>query len=94
MNLEAQEYYNIASWLKEKVHYHKSSKHNKIKRTQVNYGEIWYCDLGCNIGAEKNKCRPAFPVIFDCHSFFCCPDPPWLPASTSYLKKYITRRMS
>ncbi len=58
MNPEAQEYYNIAGWLKEKVHYHNNSKRTKIKRTQVNYGEVWYCDLGYNIGAEKNKCRP------------------------------------
>jgi len=62
MHPEAQEYYNIASWLKDKVHYHSISKRIAIKRAQVNHGEIWYCDLGYNVGAEKNKCRPVLVI--------------------------------
>lgn len=54
----AQEYYNIAAWTADKVRYHDVSKRASTKRLQVNYGEIWYCDLGYNVGAEKNKCRP------------------------------------
>lgn len=59
---EAQEYYNIASWLKDKVNYNKISKYNANKRRQILRGEIWYCDLGYNIGTEKNKVRPVLVV--------------------------------
>lgn len=57
-----QEYFNIACWLKDKINYHKKSSYNKIKRMQVNQGEVWYFDLGYNIGTEKNKCRPVLIV--------------------------------
>lgn len=59
---EAQEYYNIASWLKEKINYHRISKFNANKHRQVLRGEIWYCDLGINVGTEKNKVRPVLVV--------------------------------
>ena len=62
MDSEAKEYFDLACWLKDKIHYHNNSKRLTIKRTQVNYGEIWYCDLGYNIGAEKNKCRPVLVI--------------------------------
>lgn len=58
MTDEAQEYYNIASWLKDKVNYHKKSKYNTNRNRQILHGQIWYCDLGYNIGTEKNKIRP------------------------------------
>ena len=58
MNPEAQEYYNIAGWLKDKVNYNRISKFNTNKRRQVLHGQIWYCDMGYNIGTEKNKLRP------------------------------------
>ncbi|MFR8170486.1 MAG: type II toxin-antitoxin system PemK/MazF family toxin [Marvinbryantia sp.] len=58
MNQEAQEYYNIAGWVKDKINYNRISKFNSNKRRQVLYGQIWYCDLGYNIGTEKNKMRP------------------------------------
>lgn len=53
MNPEAQEYYNIAGWLKDKVNYNRISKFNTNKRRQVLHGQIWYCDMGYNIGTEK-----------------------------------------
>ncbi|WP_278603914.1 type II toxin-antitoxin system PemK/MazF family toxin, partial [Blautia massiliensis (ex Durand et al. 2017)] len=28
------------------------------KHRQVLHGQIWFCDLGYNIGTEKNKMRP------------------------------------
>ena len=46
MNQEAQEYYNIASWTKDKVNYNRISKFNTNKRRQVLHGQIWFCDLG------------------------------------------------
>ncbi len=46
MNPEAQEYYNIAGWLKDKVNYNRISKFNTNKRRQVLHGQIWYCDMG------------------------------------------------
>lgn len=58
MNQETQEYYNIAGWLKDKVNYNRISKFNANKRRQVLHGQIWYCDMGYNIGTEKNKMRP------------------------------------
>ena len=62
LNSEAQEYYNIAGWLKEKAYYQCISKHPHVKKTQAKHGEIWYCDLGYNIGAEKNKRRPVLVI--------------------------------
>lgn len=58
MDYEAQEYYNIAGWLKDKVNYHRISKFNTSRHRQVLHGQIWYCDLGYNVGTEKNKMRP------------------------------------
>lgn len=61
MSLE-QDYYNIGKWVGDKLHYHKISYYNSIKRKQVLQGEIWECDLGYNIGEEKNKKRPVLVV--------------------------------
>lgn len=62
MNDDAKEIYNIGTWLKDKLNYNRISKFNNIKRKQVNHGEIWYCDLGYNIGTEKNKNRPVLVI--------------------------------
>ncbi len=59
---ESQEYINIGAWLKDKFLYHMRSDYNRVKRMQVNYGEIWYCDFGYNIGKEKNKIRPIIVI--------------------------------
>lgn len=65
MHPEAQEYYDIASWTKDKVNYNRISKQNKVKSRKVSYGEIWFCDFGYNIGTEKNKSRPVLVVSND-----------------------------
>lgn len=52
------EFYSIGSWLSKKFDYHVKSRHRKVANMQVNQGEIWDCDLGFNIGEEKNKKRP------------------------------------
>lgn len=57
-----QEYFNMGKWLGDKLHYHKISYYNSIKRKQVLQGEVWKCDLGCNIGEEKNKKRPVLVI--------------------------------
>ena len=62
MHPEAQEYYNIASWIKDKINYNRISKFNSNRNRQVLHGEIWYCDLGYNVGTEKNKIRPVLVV--------------------------------
>ena len=62
MSPETKEYYQIASWIKDKVNYNRISKFNSNKHRQVNRGEIWYCDLGYNVGTEKNKMRPVLVV--------------------------------
>ncbi len=56
------DFFNMGIWLSSKFKYHKSASHNKIKNAQVNHGEVWYCDLGYNIGEEKNKCRPVIII--------------------------------
>ena len=58
MQKETEEYYNIACWLSKKLNYNRISKYTKYKRSQILHGQIWYCDLGFNVGAEKNKMRP------------------------------------
>ena len=55
---EAQEYYNIAAWQKNKVEYNRISKFNSNKRRQILHGQIWFCDMGYNIGTEKNISDP------------------------------------
>ena len=55
MNQEAQEYYNIASWTKDKVNYNRVSKFNTNKHRQVLHGQIWFCDLGYNIGINNSE---------------------------------------
>ncbi len=62
MHPEAQEYFDLATWLKAKVDYHRLSKSSKTKKRQILCGQIWYCDLGYNVGTEKNKCRPVLVV--------------------------------
>ena len=62
MNQESWEYYNIAAWLKEKVNYNRISKFNATKHRKVLHGQIWYCDLGYNVGTEKNKMRPVLVI--------------------------------
>lgn len=56
------DFFRMGTWLSNKFKYHKSSDFSRIKRAQVNHGEIWYCDLGYNVGEEKNKCRPVLVV--------------------------------
>ncbi|MFZ3132435.1 MAG: type II toxin-antitoxin system PemK/MazF family toxin [Desulfosporosinus sp.] len=56
------EYYKMGSWVSRKFGYNKRSYYIKIRRTQVLPGEVWYCDLGYNIGTEKNKYRPVLVV--------------------------------
>jgi len=40
------------------LNYHKKAGNRRVKQMQVNQGEIWQCNLGFNIGEEKNKKRP------------------------------------
>lgn len=50
MNQEAQEYYNIAGWTKDKVNYNRVSKFNANRRRQVLHGQIWFLrDAKCRI---------------------------------------------
>lgn len=59
---EIDEYYSFGIWNAIKFKYHKLSKTNPVKRLQVNQGEVWFCDLGYNVGSEKNKCRPVLVI--------------------------------
>lgn len=59
---ETKEYYNIAAWVKDKINYHKTSKYRSTRNRNILQGEVWYCDLGYNIGTEKNKTRPVLVV--------------------------------
>lgn len=44
------------------MQYHKLSADNRVKRKNIVQGEIWRCDLGFNIGEEKNKERPVVVI--------------------------------
>lgn len=57
-----EELYNLGIWNSEVFKYHINSKNNKIKHKKVKYGQVWYCNLGSNIGEEKNKNRPILVV--------------------------------
>lgn len=61
-NLPGQEYIDIGCWLKNKYLYHIKASHRRIKNLQVLRGQVWYCDFGYNIGAEKNKKRPVLVI--------------------------------
>ena len=56
------DFYNIGLWLAKKMEYHQNSSFKKVKRKQVNLGEVWRCDLGYNVGEEKNKIRPVVVI--------------------------------
>lgn len=62
LNNTNDEYYDLGNWISKKFNYHKKSKNFDVKRLRVNYGEVWYCDLGFNIWTEKNKVRPVLVV--------------------------------
>lgn len=50
--------YAIGRWIVDKLKYEKLAQHAKTNKVQVNQLEIWECDLGFNIGQEKDKKRP------------------------------------
>jgi mRNA-degrading endonuclease toxin of MazEF toxin-antitoxin module len=56
------EFFNIGSWLGKKMEYHRMSTYASVKRKDVVQGEVWRCDLGFNIGEEKNKTRPVVVI--------------------------------
>lgn len=49
---------SIKNWVNTKIYYHRKSTSLSIIKKELNYGEVWNCDLGFNIGQEKNKKRP------------------------------------
>ncbi|MEL7571300.1 MAG: type II toxin-antitoxin system PemK/MazF family toxin, partial [Eubacteriaceae bacterium] len=55
-------YFDIGCWLSKKLNYHRIAEFKSVKEKNVNPGEVWFCDLGYNIGAEKNKRRPVMIV--------------------------------
>ncbi|MEU5512757.1 type II toxin-antitoxin system PemK/MazF family toxin [Streptomyces fungicidicus] len=48
---------DLGKWLGKKMDYHKKAAKTAVKAKQILQGEIWDCDYGFNIGAEKNKER-------------------------------------
>ncbi|WP_134687535.1 type II toxin-antitoxin system PemK/MazF family toxin [Brevibacillus migulae] len=46
----------MSQWLHQQQTYHRT--HHAHKTKKVVAGEVWQCDLGFNIGEEKNKSRP------------------------------------
>jgi mRNA interferase MazF len=51
------DFFNIGCWLSKKMEYHKKASLRTVRKKQVLQGEIWECDLGFNVGEEKNKKR-------------------------------------
>ena len=52
----------IGGWISTKFQLHMNSLTNSVKKRTINVGEIWNCDLGFNIGDEKNKKRPVLVI--------------------------------
>lgn len=48
---------DLGKWIGQKMDYHKKASFGSVLRKQINQGEVWGCDLGYNIGQEKNKHR-------------------------------------
>lgn len=42
--------------------YHLQAQENAVKKRNILAGEVWECDLGYNVGEEKNKKRPVLVV--------------------------------
>jgi Growth inhibitor len=59
---EIEEYYNLGTWNSNKFMYNKISKSPTSKRLQILQGSVWHCDLGFNVGTEKNKLRPVLII--------------------------------
>lgn len=57
----------MSSWLPQKLYYSVGRAHQRkwiLKR-----GEIYFVDLGQNIGSEENKCRPVIVLQADAYNF-------------------------
>lgn len=55
-----QHLYDIGQWVSKKFHLHVDSfKHDN---RQILEGEVWQCNLGYNVGQEKNKERPVLVI--------------------------------
>ena len=55
-----QQYFEIGQWVSRKFQLHAGSERKNT--LQVLRGQVWKCDLGSNIGQEKNKERPVLIV--------------------------------
>lgn len=53
---------DLARWTGDKVQKHFYALNNSLSNRRVLQGEIYGCDLGVNIGDEKNKFRPVLVI--------------------------------
>lgn len=49
---------NLGKWLGNKIDLHSKAQTPSVRRALITQGEVWMCDLGFNVGEEKNKKRP------------------------------------
>lgn len=50
------------TWISRKFQLHLQATQPRVKSRQITSGEVWKCDLGYNIGDEKNKERPVLVI--------------------------------
>lgn len=67
MNTDLGKTQKYLHWLKQKIYYN-TGKTNQRKWT-VKRGEVYFVDLGENIGSEENKIRPCVVLQADSYNF-------------------------
>ena len=65
MNIELSKAQRSIVWLKQKLYYSTGKSHQR--RWTVKRGEVYFVDLGENIGSEENKLRPC--VVLQANSY-------------------------
>lgn len=65
MNIELSKAQRSIGWVKQKLYYNTGKKHQR--KWTVKRGEVYFVDLGENIGSEENKLRPC--VVLQANSY-------------------------
>ena len=58
---------SLDHWVAQKTYYHTACKNKRVM--VVKRGEVYFADLGLNIGSEENKIRPVVVIQADSYNF-------------------------
>ncbi|GAA3653090.1 type II toxin-antitoxin system PemK/MazF family toxin [Asaccharospora irregularis] len=67
MQIELSKTQKIINWATRKIYYENSKKHQR--NWTVKRGEVYFVDLGENIGSEENKIRPCVVLQSNAYNF-------------------------